>query len=267
MQTFKKADLAAIQQNKGHIECLQELRAIARAITESQDGRESHFAQASVAFLSRMMQHAENLIKIGETLDAWLIARSALEGFVLYAWMATDPNSREEKATEYGEVAYIEGHSLGIRLNRYTGTKFSEFNKAVQERAQLNNGIEVEEAIRIASGREAFAKSYLERITGKSLKQLFDELDASLHADELHKSIYELHYSMFSGYHHWSPLYFNVSATGPFEYYDGTPSDYGIALSLTVGVVMAMCNIANDFFGSGLSERLDTVATRNDNLT
>jgi|GEM_PF-4427864 len=266
MQIFNKADLRAVKTNKGLSECLRQLQRIARSIAATPHERDNSFAQVSAAFLSRAARQAESVLLLEGSFDSWLIVRSFIEGYAVYAWLESEPSERQNRSRLYGDVAYLEAHTLRTRLGRNMGVESTPFSKFIQDAAQSYQELDAKEGMKIAKGEEADPIGHLKRITGKSLKAVFEDLDRKLDSGDTHKVIYELHYSIFSGYHHWSPLYFTISQTGEFEYYDVTPSNYGIGLVTFIGAFIGMCLVADEFFQTGYKNEIIALQQRYENL-
>ncbi|HEX5315851.1 MAG TPA: DUF5677 domain-containing protein, partial [Candidatus Kapabacteria bacterium] len=266
MQTFNTADLHAIKTNDGLEDCIRQLQDIARSIASTPHLASNWFVRMTAACLLRGARHADSLIALKDSLDSWLIVRSLLEGYALYSWIASDPSKRDERIALYRNVAYVEAHTLRTRMGKYTGVPETDFSKSIKDAAQAFQKLSVKEGMKIAQGEEPYAISYIERVTDKKIKQIFEELDKELDAGDIHKSIYELQYSMFSGYHHWNPLFFLVSDSNKFEFYDARPSDYGMSLSAFLGAFIGMCSLADKILESKLGDKIDAIQKRHENL-
>jgi hypothetical protein len=242
------------------------LRVIDR-ILKSPITKQDTYRQVGYRFLRRLGSELRRIRDMHDTRDAWLVARSSLEGTMLFDWITfgNDTDRSKSKKLSISEISEKE-----VRAQRYLAEipreelKRIEFyekldstpdslrrqlpNLRKKARANLLKNSSVilteKEAKLLKAGQKiSLKKDFYEHLTGGKLWQIFAYAEA--------KEILERGVTALAGYHHWNPLWM-VEAEwkddGQFVIPEsGGPDDYRMALEIgfvstwMVAMYIALC--------------------------
>jgi hypothetical protein len=205
-----------LEKNAAHlVSCLERLCLLADSVTAGMTiNPDDHFAFLGSCFLSKQIEHAAAVIRLGKHPDGFLVARCMLEGLWQLKWAAKDPQVRAER---WKAFAYIHDWRL------------------LQERSARGSATDPEIASAIASGLTKYGEQFVTpsarkaKLEGRELPDPYEKSWSGWQVRQLAEDagdidLYLSAYSDFSERHHWDPagVASGVSLSGATLVYNGT---------------------------------------------
>ena len=190
------------QQNRArrHLPTLREnLRALVHLderIVSVNIGRISHVRFMLVSFNNKQIEHARSILRLGESLDTMLIARSMLEGLAQLLWAMKEPRRRPLLWRSFTFVLdwrllrryRAEGRLVIPEVERHTRAGLRRYGHLFLTKAARKAR---------AVGQPLPADPYVQR--------WYSEHEVEIFSDVGGLTLWEEVYGPFSEWHHWRP--------------------------------------------------------------
>lgn len=235
-------------------ECVEALRDIVNeALSDAAMQDSNHLGVMAAVFLSKQLDHAVAVLRLGDHPDTALIARSMLEGRCQLIWAAKDP---AERPLAWRSSAWI--------ADWRTMRKADDAQEPVAD----------ERRAAISRQLEKYGAQFLKRSARATNKPLPDDpyrrdwYPGTVHdlfaaTDSL--ELYDTLYMSFSEWHHWSAAAIGHAihrSSDGVMYCASAPWKEATALACAFQCLLETALVADDALGLGLAERLFSLVQR-----
>lgn len=189
-------------------------------------GSDDHLGFMALSFAYKQNEHGRSVMQLGDSLDAVLIVRSMLEGLTQLLWAAREPDGRPLLWRTYSCVldwrrlqdADAQGKPVAAEDRDHVTWCIKEYGpRFYTKKARIAQ----------QAGGALPADPYRDSWSGRTQKDMFEEVKAALH--------YTAIYRPFSEWHHWSPggLGARITETADgYAFSTVSPTDTASALSV-----------------------------------
>lgn len=185
---------------------------------------DENFVYITMAFLNRMMSHADSVQRLEGRRDALLIGRSALEGYAVYFWISQSVRLRNSRALKYRQIGHInmliryekviealKGHSKRAereklkRKHRAYSKWIATYCKPVLRQSDLRR-LEGGFPRKSRNKRDPLYQDYIKRLVGSKATLRTLIANAERRTGKIREEAYRRAYNDFSQFHHWEPI-------------------------------------------------------------
>lgn len=229
-------------------DCVEALRDLVHEALSDADVQDSnHLGVMAAVFLSKQLDHAVAVLRLGEHPDTALIARSMLEGRCQLIWAAKDP---AERPLAWRSSAWIADWRTMRKADDAQEPVADERRAAISRQLEIYGAQFLKPSARDTSKplpNDPYRRAWYPGF----VRDLFVATDSL--------ELYNTLYVPFSEWHHWSAAGIGDAvhrSSDGVTYRASAPQKEATALACAFQCLLETALIADDALGLGLAERL-----------